>query len=105
MRCKFNEKTRKKVLVGILLIILMIILYISFINSLCSCKNTIFHVILIVFLMIILLYMGKDMLPEERLFLYIAMILLIYHIISSLYHYCYRFPSILDKLICFNHII
>jgi uncharacterized membrane protein len=102
MKFKFDEKIQRKILIGIMIIILIIIFYISFINYSNTYENTIFYVFCVVFCIIILLYLGKDKRPEEKLFLYFIVLLLIYHILSSLYNNCYRFTHILNYQYTFS---
>jgi len=96
MRFLLNEKTKRRILIGILIIILLIIFSLLFTDFIHSCEGTIFYSMCMVFFIVISFYIIKGKSRIERIFPYFILLSMLIHSLWMIYDNCYCDVHIAD---------
>jgi hypothetical protein len=84
-----DEKMKRRILIGILVIILLIVFSLIFMDFSHTCKGTIFYAMCMFFFIVISFYIIKDKPRIERIFPYFILLFMLLQSLWMVYDNCY----------------
>ena len=96
MKVILDEKMKRKILMGILVMILLIVISLIFTDFIHNCEGTIFYTICMVFFIVISFYIIKNKSRIERIFPYFILLVMLIQSFWMTYDNCYCDVHITD---------